>query len=59
MDKKDIQNIIDRDLVFVQELNRLIRMKIGQIKENVITLNKLIKEDNYGNNREHDRGSTS
>jgi len=51
MDKKDLRNIIDRDLVFVQELNRLIRIKIGQIKENVITLNKLIKEERYVNEK--------
>ena len=51
MDKEDIQNIISRDLVFVQELNRLIRIKIGQIKENVITLNKLIKEKQYVNEK--------
>ena len=33
MDKKDIQNIISRDLVFVQELNRLIRIKLDRSKK--------------------------
>jgi len=51
MDKKDIQNIISRDLVFVQELNRLIRIKIGQIKENLITLQKSVKEERYVNEK--------